>query len=278
VSLDTAKRHPGTHAVLVFASLIALFPIYYVLITSFKPEGDVYKVQVVPAAWHPENYDTVLSSQDWIFTRWFLNSVLVALGTTLIGVLFASTAAFALSRFQFRGRRPALSLFLVTQMFPGAILLVPLYTMMGRLNLLDSFPGLILVYSTVALPFCIWMLKGYYDTIPMSLDEAAIVDGLSIWGVFWRIVTPLALPGMAVTAFFSFITAWNEFMFALVFMQGNTHKTLPVGLSSAYLSQHNIQWHLMAAGSVMITLPVIIMFVVAQRYIVAGLTKGGVKG
>ncbi|MBN1475274.1 carbohydrate ABC transporter permease [Candidatus Sumerlaeota bacterium] len=272
------RRRIGTHAVLIIACAIAIFPIHYVLITSFKPEADVYTPQIVPAEWHPENYHKVVSTDGWIFARWFLNSVVVALGTTAIGLFFASTAAFALSRFKFRGRNASLTLFLITQMFPGAILLVPLYAILRSMNLLDSYLGLILVYTTVALPFCIWMLKGYYDTIPFTLDEAAIVDGLSVFGVFWRIVTPLALPGMAVTAFFSFITAWNEFMFALVFMVGDAHKTLPVGLQSAYMSQHNIQWNLMAAGSVMITLPVIIMFVIAQRYIVSGLTQGGVKG
>lgn len=276
--MSTTRRHLWTHAVLIFACLVALFPLYYVLVTSLKPAGDVYRVQILPAEWRPGNYAQVALRDNAIFLRWFLNSILIALGTTLFALFFASTAAYALSRFRFRGRGPALTMFLVTQMFPGAILLVPLYAMLQRLGLLDSYAGLILVYATVALPFSIWMLKGYYDTIPYSLDEAAIVDGLSVWGVFWRIITPLALPGMAVTGFFSFITAWNEFMFALVFMSGDTHKTLPVGLQSAYMSQHNIQWHFMAAGSVMITLPVILMFVIAQRYIVAGLTKGGVKG
>lgn len=272
------KRHIGTHVILIIACIIAVFPIWYVLITSFKPAGDVYKVQFLPAEWHPENYTSVASSDGWIFMRWFFNSVLIAIGTTIVGLFFASTAAFALSRFAFRGKQGALLIFLITQMFPGAILLVPLFAILQKLNLLNSYGGLILVYATVAIPFCIWMLKGYYDTIPLSLDEAATVDGLGVWGIFWRIITPLALPGMAVTAFFSFITAWNEFMFALVFMYGDARKTLPVGLQSAYMSQHNIQWHLMAAGSVMITLPVIIVFVIAQKYIVAGLTKGGVKG
>jgi arabinogalactan oligomer/maltooligosaccharide transport system permease protein len=278
VSAVRRRRHVGTHLTLIFACLIALFPIYWVLITSFKPERDIYRAQVLPAEWHPENYPTVAETDNWLFARWFANSVIVALGTTALGLLFASTAAFGLSRFRFRGKGTSYGLFLVTQMFPGAILLVPLYAILKNLGLLDSYPGLILVYTTVALPFCTLMLKSYFDTIPLSLDEAAIVDGLSLWGVFYRIVLPLSLPGMAVTAFFSFITAWNEFMFALVFMTGDTHKTLPVGLQSAYMSQHNIQWQLMAAGSVMITLPVVIMFVIAQRYIVAGLTQGGVKG
>jgi arabinogalactan oligomer/maltooligosaccharide transport system permease protein len=278
VSAARSHRHGATHAVLIFACLIAIFPIYYVLITSFKPERDIYRPQFVPEEWHPENYGTVAITDDGLFLRWFGNSILVALGTTVFGIFFASTAAFALSRFAFRGSRALLALFLITQMFPGAILLVPLYAILQRFALLDSYVGLILVYSTISLPFCIWMLKSYFDTVPFSLDEAAIVDGLSVWGVFYRVVLPLSLPGMAVTAFFSFITAWNEFMFALVFMVGDAHKTLPVGLQSAYMAQHNIQWHLMAAGSVLITLPVIIMFVLAQRYIVSGLTQGGVKG
>lgn len=272
------RRHLWVHLALLFACAVAIFPLHSVLVTSLKPERDIYRPQLVPAEWRWDNYAQVATRDGAIFMRWFANSIFVALGTTGVGLALASTAAFALSRFSFRGRGAVLSLFLVTQMFPGAILLVPLYAILSRAGLLNAYTGLILVYTTFALPFCVWMLKGYFDTVPMSLDEAAIVDGLSIWGVFWRIVLPLSLPGMAVTAFFSFITAWNEFMFALVFMTGDARKTLPVGLQSAYMAQHDISWHLMAAGSVMVTLPVVIVFVIAQRYLVAGLTRGGVKG
>jgi arabinogalactan oligomer/maltooligosaccharide transport system permease protein len=148
---------------------------------------------------------------------------------------------------------------------------------MKNLGLLNSFSGLVLAYSTTALPFSVWMLKSYFDSIPYELEEAAKVDGLTVWGTFYRIVMPLALPGIAVTAFFAFITAWNEFMFALTFMSKEELYTIPVGLRT-FVFQFRTDWHYVSAGAVLITIPVLIFFVFAQRWLVSGLTAGGTKG
>ncbi len=216
-------------------------------------------------------------SSPHVFWRWGLNSLGIALITTFIGVFLAASCAYALSRFKFPGRGGVLTSFLVTQMFPGAILIIPLYNLLKEFGLLNSWAGLTLAYCTVALPFSVWMLKGFFDAIPYDLEEAAIVDGCTPFGAYWRITLPLALPGIAVVGFFNFMTAWNEFMLALTFMSGETSKTLPVGLRG-FIFQFNTDWHYMAAGSVLVTIPVMFVFFFAQRGLISGLTAGGVKG
>ncbi|AXA36094.1 MAG: carbohydrate ABC transporter permease [Candidatus Hydrogenedentota bacterium] len=270
----------ATHFWLILASIISIFPIVWVVSTSLKYKEDVYqttRIEVIPSRPNFSNYVEVLTMNNGIFLTWFRNSALVAGATALFGVLLAASAAYAFSRFSFRAKKPLIFFFLVTQMFPGAVLLVPLYFLLQRMGLLGSFPGLIIAYCTVSLPFGVWMLKSYFDTIPKSLDEAGIVDGLSIFGVFWRIIVPLSLPGIAVTAFFAFLTAWNEYMFALAFMTGEKNYLLPVGMAAAFGDQYQTFWHLMAAGSVLTTLPVLAVFVFAQRFLISGLTQGGVK-
>ena len=162
-------------------------------------------------------------------------------------------------------------------MFPAAILLVPIYNIIVHLGLLNTKTALVLAYSTVAVPFCVWMLKGYFDTIPISLEEAGRIDGLTPFGTFWRIVMPLSLPGLAVTCFYTFITSWNELAFANIILTDNSTYTLPVGLRT-YVFQFQQDWHYLTAAAVLVTVPAIVVFMLAQRYFVAGLTRGGVKG
>jgi len=269
----------GIHLTLIITSIFSLFPIVWILSTSFKTKPDVFKegLNIIPPNFTWENYQYVLASDNYVFLKWMLNSVVIAIITTLIGIFLASTTAYAFSRFDFKGKKQALFSFLLTQMFPGAILIVPLYNIIKSMGLLDSYFGLLIAYSTIALPFCVWTLKGFFDTIPKTLEEAAMIDGLTSFGTFWKIIMPLSLPGLAVTAFFSFIAAWNEFMFALTFMSSSDHFTLPVGLRT-YVFEFNTDWNLMAAGAIIVTLPVLIFFFVAQRFLVSGLTAGGVKG
>ena len=167
--------------------------------------------------------------------------------------------------------------FLVVQMFPGTLLLIPLYVILDALGLLDSIAGLVLVYSTTAVPFCVFMLKGYFDTIPKDLEEAAWIDGASRFGLFWHVVLPLSRPAIAVTALFSFMTAWNEYILAETFLNDEASYTLPVVLQH-YVGDKSAQWGAFAAGAILVSLPVMALFYLLQRHLVSGLTAGGVKG
>jgi arabinogalactan oligomer/maltooligosaccharide transport system permease protein len=272
------------HATLIVAVLIAIFPVLWIILSSFKHREDITTpdLEVLPPDWTIENYRTVVSRENYEFLHWYWNSLAVAGLTTVAGVFLAATAGYAFSRFRFPGYRPALMSFLVTQMFPGVILLVPIYNIIvdppfTDTSLLNTKAALVLAYATVAVPFCTWMLKGYFDTIPISLEEAGRIDGLTPFGTFWKIVMPLSLPGLAVTCFFCFITAWNEVMFANVFLIENTTYTLPLGLRT-YVFQFGENYALLTAGAVLVTLPAMAVFLFAQRYLVGGLTRGGVKG
>jgi arabinogalactan oligomer/maltooligosaccharide transport system permease protein len=275
-----ARRSPlasiGLHATLIVASAIALFPILWVLLSSFKPgfwvqSSDLTLVKEPTLA----NYDYVLTQTN--FPLWFLNSVIVAAFTMAFGVFMAATTGYALSRFNFPGRRQLMMVFLITQMFPVAILIVPIYVIMASLGLIDTAAGLVIAYLTVAVPFCAWMLKGYFDTIPTSLDEAASMDGCGPFMTFWRVVLPLARPGLAVTAFFTFLTAWGEVAYASAFIQTDSKFTLAYGMRQ-FVPQFNPQWEYLTAAAVLVTIPAGLVFFFAQRHLISGLTAGGTKG
>lgn len=266
----------ATHLILIVFTIWSLFPVFWTLVSSFKPADKVFSTEIrlidSPTL---DNYRELLGRGD--FLRWAANSIFVAFCTTIVGVFLAATCAYALSRFRYRGRSTSLYIFLVAQMFPGIIILVPLYQFFTAAKLLDTPQSLILAYSTIAIPFCILMLKGFFDTIPFELEEAGRVDGLGVFGAFWRIVIPLSIPGLAVTAFYSFLTAWNEFLFARSFLTSKESLTLPVGMAT-FIDPFNQPWNLLTAGAVLITIPVIIIFYIAQRYLISGLATGGVKG
>ncbi|MFO0727455.1 MAG: sugar ABC transporter permease [Myxococcota bacterium] len=272
------------HAILIFASLIALYPVSWVLKMALSP-GRTFGTSAspIPEAVTLEHFQRVVSTtaQDgsWLFGRQLLNSVIVSGATTVVGVFLATTAAYAFSRFRFPGRDRLLSTFLVTQMFPSTMVMIPLYVILDRLHLLDTWTGLVMVYSTTALPFCVFMLKGYFDTIPTELEEAALIDGASRAQIFWTVIVPLARPAIAVTALFSFMTAWNEFILAATFMATDAGYTLPVVLKS-YIGGKaaSTDWPAFAAGATLVSIPVMALFFALEKHIVSGLTAGGVKG
>ena len=186
------------------------------------------------------------------------------------------TAAYAFSRYRFPGRRAGMMALLMTQMFPGTMMMIPSIRS-SIVGLLDQALGLIVVYSTTAIPFCVWMLKGYFDTIPIELEESAVMDGASPFTIFWRIIVPLSRPAIAVTALFSFMTAWNEYILAATFMSDERAYTLPVRLQQ-YVGDYSTEWGLFAAGSLIVSIPVMALFFALQKHLVGGLTAGGVKG
>jgi len=258
------------------ASVIAVFPVVWILASSLKPANRILSSEIKfidqPTL---ENYTRVLTRTD--FPTWFMNSVVTAAFTMLFGVFMAATAGYALSRFNFPGRRSLMWTFLVTQMFPVAILIVPIYTIMSNLGLINTLTSLVIAYCTVAVPFCTWMLKGYYDTIPRELDEAAALDGLGPFQTFWRVILPLARPGLAVTMFYTFLTAWSEIAYATAFLQSDDKFTLGYGLQT-FVPQFNQRWEYLTPAAILVLIPAALVFMLAQRHLVGGLAAGATKG
>jgi ABC-type glycerol-3-phosphate transport system permease component len=209
--------------------------------------------------------------------RYFINSTIVSLGSTVLGLIFATPAAYAFSRFQFRGRSVWQILILMSHLLPTAALIVPLYIFLGYLNLLNSLLGLVLVYLVLTLPLSIWMLTGYFKSIPLEIEEAALIDGASRWGVLLRIMLPLSLPGVVVIFLYSFVATWNEFIFALSFASDDTVKTLPIGLAE-FSTEYDTDWGAIMAASVIMSLPIAAIFLGLQRVFVGGLMAGATKG
>ncbi|MBO4441067.1 sugar ABC transporter permease [bacterium] len=276
-----------TKAVLMHVSLIVicgivLYPVLWVIKMALSPsQGFSLSANPLPTEFYLGNFRDVIFTKDsaggWLFGRQFLNSVVISAATTLLGITLATTAGYAFSRFEFPGKKLGMKMFLVSQMFPGVVMAIPLYILLDKLGLLNSIAGLVLVYSTTAIPFCVWMLKGYFDTIPKDLEEAALIDGATQWMIFYKIIMPLAKPAIVVTALFSFMTAWNEFILAATFLGNERAFTLPVTLQN-YVGSFSTEWGHFAAGAIIVSLPVMILFFILQKNLIGGLTAGGVKG
>ena len=283
--------HVFAHAFVAVMLVITLYPLLWVVTIAFSgsqnlaiadlpPDpGTLDRLRAVlpwPAHWSIANFVSVMSDQP--FGRWIFNSTVIAVATTLVGVFLSCTGAYAFSRFKFPGRRAGMMAFLVSQMFPGVLTLIPLYIIVVQwLGLGSTRLGLIIVYATTSVPFSVWMLKGYFDTIPKELEEAAIIEGAGPGTIFWKVVLPLALPAIAITALFSFMTAWNEFILAATFMDQELMYTAPVGLRF-FVGGFQQQWGYFAAGSIIVSIPVVGLFLYLQKYLVGGLTAGSVKG
>ncbi|HZI11207.1 MAG TPA: sugar ABC transporter permease [Myxococcus sp.] len=270
------------HAGLTLLCMATLYPVLWVVKMALSPtDGLALTANPFPDAVTLDHFRDVLAGTDaagrWVFGRQLLSSIVVSGATTLVGLTLAVSAAYALSRFRFPGKEGGMQALLITQMFPATLMMVPIYSILQKLRLLDSLTGLVLVYATTALPFCIWMLKGYFDTLPRELEEAAVMDGASPLQVFLRVVLPLARPALAVTALFSFMTAWNEFILAATLINDPTRFTLPVALQR-YVGEYKVEWGKFAAGALVVSAPVMALFFALQKHLVGGLTAGGVKG
>jgi arabinogalactan oligomer / maltooligosaccharide transport system permease protein len=265
----------AVNAALIAICALTLAPILWVVDLAFTP-GKALSTSLAPdfSKWSLENFRALATP---LFLRQLVNSLVVSAATTLVGLSFACTAAYAFSRYDFPGRRGGLRLFLISQMFPGVVTAVPIYLILDKLRLVDNLAGLVLVYATTAVPFSIWMLKGYFDQIPRELEEAALLDGASRWTIFRHIALPLARPGIAVTALFAFMSAWNEYILAATFLNSEARYTLPVVLKS-FVGAYGARWGLFAAGSIVVSVPVVILFYALQRNLVRGLASGAVKG
>jgi N,N'-diacetylchitobiose transport system permease protein len=261
----------------LFVALFFGFPTYWLFTTSLKTPGDVLspKYDLIPLSATFANFTSALTKTGLVTALG--NSLIVTLGSVLLALVAGVLAAAALARMKFRGRKGFLLLVLVAQLAPVEALFIPLYLLMRDAGLLNQLPSLLLVYFATTLPFTVWMLYGFINGIPFDLEEAAMIDGCSRAGAFRRVTLPLLGPGLVTTSVFSFITAWNEFLFALVFMRDEDKQTLPVWLSS-FKTAFSVDWGGVMAASVIYAIPALVFFLLVQRKLVSGMTAGAVKG
>ncbi len=270
-------RISASYLILIIFSLIALFPVVQVFTISLRPADRLLStsLEIIPKNASFNTYKILFTERP--FFLWLMNSTLIAVVVTLTGVALASTAGYSFSRFRFVGKKLGLLSLLVTQMFPATMLLLPMYIMLVKLHLINTYLGIIIMYSATALPFCIWQMKGYYDTIPMSLEEAGRIDGCNQFQTFYKIIFPLAAPALVITALFSFMSAWTEYVVAAQILQDTDLWTLPLGLKS-FEANMGSEWGLYGAASVVVMIPVVLLFLSLSKWLVSGLTMGSVKG
>lgn len=263
-------------ALLLFA-FFSIYPILYVLSVSLRGDNAFQSrsLEILSSSSTVQNFVQLFTSTP--FLTWFKNSLIVSTMTTAMGLILAATSAYALSRYRFRGRNMMLFALITTQMFPATMLMLPFYIILSKIHLINSFWGLFLIYSSSALPFCVWQMKAYYDTIPRELEEAALLDGCSAWMIFYKVILPISSPALVITALFSFMSSWSEYVVAAVVLQDPQLYTLPLGLKSFQASLAT-QWGLYAAGALIVSIPVLVLFISISRYLVSGMTMGSVKG
>ncbi len=270
-------RLGSTYAILLLFCGIAIYPILQVVTISLRPADRLLStsLEIIPAGATMNNYIRLFTDQPFLI--WLRNSLLISAVVTITGVVLAAMTGYAFSRFNFIGKKAGLLSLLTTQMFPATMLLLPLYIMLIKLGLINTYFGIIIIYTATALPFTIWTMKGYYDTIPTSLEEAARIDGCNQFQAFYKIILPLATPALVITALFSFMTAWAEYLVAAQILQDSNLWTLPLGLKS-FESNMSTEWGLYGASSIIVTIPVVVLFLALSKYLVSGLTLGSVKG
>jgi multiple sugar transport system permease protein len=268
---------PVAYAVLTALLLVVVFPFYWMFVSSLKSEEQMRSLSAMfwPSPAVLDNYRQLLGKTD--FGAWYGNSIVVALSSTLVATAIGTLGAYALARLRFFGRAFMASATLITYLVPPSILFIPLYAQIRNLGLADSLTGLVAAYPSFTVPFVTWLLMGYFESIPEELEEAAMIDGATRFGAFRRIILPLAAPGVLAAALFAFTQAWNEFLYALVFITNVKLRTLPVGLST-FITGDVYGWGFLMAGAVLTTLPVIAAYTYLQKYMVEGLTAGSVKG
>ncbi len=262
-------------ALTLLVAVLLLFPILWVAVSSFKPEGDILAAGLIPRALTLEHYRAVLGEA--AFVRALGNSLIVGLASALIAIAVALPAAYALARFQFRGREQLGLLVLSTQMLPSVAILVPLVVIMRTLELSNTLTGLVITHLTLGLPIAVWMLRGYFDSIPRDLEEAAWIDGASQTQALLRIVLPLMAPAVVAVATFAFVLSWGEYVLALSLVSSTQSKTLPLALQALF-DPYSFSWGQVMAGGVIIAVPAVALFLIFRRYLIGGLVSGGVKG
>jgi ABC-type glycerol-3-phosphate transport system permease component len=271
------RRAVLTYATLAVYFTFILLPVVWLVLSSFETRAGIYSSTIIPS-WDQltlHNYIHVLSLGT--FRNYFVNSVLVATGTTVLSLSVGTLAGYALSRFEFPGRKPLLLSYLSTQMLPHVLILIPFFLLMYDLQLVNTLLGITISHTVLVLPFTVWLLKGYFDEIPEALDDAAKMDGCSQLDILWRVIIPLSIPGFAVAGFYSFITSWNDYLFVSQLSQTAATRTLPFGLR-LFQAANQVNWGSTLAAAVITIVPVIVMFAFVQNWLVEGLGSGGMKG
>ncbi|MBK8251931.1 MAG: ABC transporter permease subunit [Polyangiaceae bacterium] len=277
----SAAESIATHLVLSAAVAFSLYPILWVISIAFSgkrpPEARVLPLITEPTTAHLTAVVGTSRDGHWIFGQQLANSLVVSAATAAVGVLIAIPTAYALARFRFAGKETGVRTLLATQMFPTVASAIPLYLLLDKLGLLNSRSGLVLCYASTSVPFAIFQLRAAFEAIPVDLEEAAMVDGATRFQAFLKVALPAARPAIAVTALFAFMSAYNEYILAATLLDKEEMFTLPVLLKS-FIGEYKQEWEKFAAGSLVVALPVMALFYVAQRHLIAGLTSGGVKG
>jgi multiple sugar transport system permease protein len=264
------------YLILIIVCVYNIVPFVWMFSTSLKTDKEAYKIPPTFLPQEPtlESYDQIIV---WTsFPRYFLNSTIISLGTALLSTSIGSLAGYGFSRFLFRGRTTLIGLILASQMLPGVLLVGPYFKMLVKIGLYNTYPGLIFAFTTITLPFSTWMLKGFIDTVPEELDQAAKVDGCTALGAYFRIVMPVIAPGMVATMIFAFLLAWGDLLWVLVLTSGDSMATVTLGLSRL-VTQFRIIWPQLMAGSVIATLPPLVLYMLLQNSLVKGLTAGAIK-
>jgi multiple sugar transport system permease protein len=259
---------------LIIILLFTLFPFYWTILTSIKTPAELFKITYWTNKGTLSNYISLFQKSDYLIC--LRNSLIVALTTTLVTLFTTLLAAYAFSRYRFKGKNIFLTIFLMVNMFPSVLLLVPLFSIMRNLHILYTPVALILAYATFTIPFSVWMLTGFLNDLPGALEEAAMCDGCNRRAAFLRIIIPIAIPGIVATGVYIFINAWNEYTYAVMFTN-NESRTIPVFLK-LLVGEFNIDWGMLTAGGVITILPICIMFIFVQKNLIQGLTAGAVKG
>lgn len=270
------RRVTVTWTLAIPVIILSVGPFLWLMKTSLVTEQEIFirPLQYLPTSLTFENFIDLFRRMN--FLTYFRNSFVVGLGTTVLGLFVSVTAAYAFARYRFRARRFLMSMFLVIPMFPSVLILIPIYDVMRAIGLVDTYLALIIAYCSFAIPFAVWMMTGYFSALPSDMEEAARVDGCNRLTAFVRILLPVALPGMSATALYIFITSWNEYVFAALLAQDEAVRTLPVALQF-FITEFTVNWGMLAAGGVIVSLPVILLFVFLQRHLISGLTAGAVK-
>ena len=270
-------RRLGLYAGAALLALVGAFPLFWMLSTSLKPSGEIFATppRMIPTRPTLDNFARLFTETS--FLTYFRNSATVSLTAVLLTLAVSSLGAYGLTRFSFRGRDQVAGLILTTYMFAPVMIIIPFYILVKQLGIVNTHLALVLSYTTFCLPFCLWLLRAFFQSIPLELEEAALVDGAGRGRAVWYVVLPLALPGLIATAIFTFILAYNDFLFSMVLITSEELKTLPVGVNDLF-NATIVDWGMIMAAGVMITAPAVMFFAAVQRYLVQGWGAGGVKG